>query len=187
MKKASELTRLLILLTKDEFRLLFALDFLHESEEYREVVHTHTRETPGVPPDDLGNYPWVEKLLRAARWLALDHGFKFKHIEFTEEGAFGDPEYCDESMVQYEIALAGQCVDFEGALIGAIRCADAADIDTLPMEALRDALAGVRSSIGEVERKAAERPDLMKQYDDARDKELAKINVIRSQKGGVVN
>ena len=181
--KIPELDRFLAKLTKAEFRLLFSVDFLYESEEYREVVDTSRYATPGVNPDLQGGLPWVEKLLRAARWLALEHGYQFEHYDIDEEGKFySDPEYWNDAMLLYAVALAGSFVDYEICLETACQVLDrwVEREDSFPIEVFREALAGVVQTIGEVERKAMKNPELFAKYDKARDEALESIGVKRS-------
>ncbi len=171
--KPSLLELLLVHLTRQEFKICFAVDFLADGAEEFEGHFPDMKSfsSPGWENSEA----WVEHLRRVIRYLALDLHYEFEYLEVFQNGSIrrrGD--VIEPKNVLYAVALLTNDVNFLAALRTAARHATSIG---LPREPFLEAVDMIEGAVNA--RVATIDPERHKQWEAEMDVVLASIGVAR--------
>lgn len=132
------------LLTQEEFKLLFSLVFVSNSDYFKDAYPIADYPSPGY---EGRSRDILEHMLRAARYLGLGHGYQFEGLLVRDNGSVGGPvvEPGNENYVDMlkNGGLPNLPLAFETAIAALLRHDPSFDVGPL-----RSALAQVREDLG---------------------------------------
>lgn len=159
-------------LTREEFKVVFAVSFLADSEDYGGFFELGAYATPGA-----SDTMWEETFRRVIRWLHFEHGFDFAGLMPRPDGRIlADKPICIPNFHFWEMLKLGQLPD----PVSAIRVA----LEVLPercpgfdLEVLRGALADIEDAAARVR---GPEPGEMDQADAFADLALSAVGIKRT-------
>lgn len=168
-------------LTREEWRVCYAVQFLDDFEEYADAFDLDRFATPGAegPAEH-----YEESFRRAIRFLALEHGFPFREVKVQETGEIYAEEVVEEGNLHYFNLLAlGKAPDILGCLRELLDKAPA----SMNTEPVREAISEISRVRKDIERQAKERGKEMRQEIEAREKALFSWGVTTDHEEGMVH
>ena len=168
-------------LTRKEWRVCYAVQFLDDFEEYADAYDLDRYATPGEEgaPDS-----YEESFRRAIRFLAIEHGYEFEAVKPQEDGSIYAESPVETRNAMYAILLAsGGSPDIPGCLRDLLAAAP----PSLNTEPIREAIHEVESVRDEMIRKSEEqRPEIERELRQ-RDEALAAWGVTTGNGRGMIH
>ncbi len=136
-------------LTREEFKLCFAVAFVSYTDVFSDVYPIARYATPGHEPAD---HTWEELIKQAIRYLGLECGYRFQALTPYDDGRITAQVQIEPRNAAFQrIFEWGSLPDVEDALRVAVRM-QGDGLVKIPQEPLRDALAIVRGHLETVRR-----------------------------------
>lgn len=168
-------------LTREEWRICYAVQFLNDWDEYANPFSLERFATPGLEGVD---EHYEESFRRAIRFLALEHGFKFKALHPQEDGAIYSEEPVEpRNRVYINLLQSGGAPDIPGCLRELLENAP----PSLATEAIVEAIHEIEGVKADVERKFDEQRPEIEQEISRRERVLASWGVVTGNGKGMIH
>lgn len=163
-------------LTQEEFKLVYAVDWLARSDDYGVHFPLANFATPGKPADGDGTV--AEDFKRVIRWLNFEHGVEFEGVEPWQDGAIAGTIVCPANLKYFEMLATGMPPDYLSALTTAIQVLEER-APGMNLEIFRAALSDLRLTIAT---RPKGDPEAEVQADRFADAALAAVGVVRGNR-----
>jgi hypothetical protein len=165
-------------LTREEWRMCYALQFLNDWEEYADAFDIDRFATPGTEgrPES-----YEESFRRAIRFLALGHGFTFTSLQCLDSGEiYGEPIE-ERNLLYVNLLATGGSPDIPGCLRELLAKAPS----SVTSEPIREAIEEIEQVVRHIEATAPK--DVINERLKAREVALASWGVEVAAGGGIVH
>lgn len=168
-------------LTREEWRICYAVQFLNDFDEYADPFSLERFATPGL--EGMADH-YEESFRRAIRFLALEHGFEFKALRPQEDGSiYADEPVETRNRVYINLLQTGGSPDIPGCIRELLENAP----PSLATEPIVEALHEIESVKGDIERKLDEQRPEIEQEIFRREQALASWGVITGNGKGMIH
>jgi hypothetical protein len=168
-------------LTREEWRMCYAVQFLDDFEEYADAFDLDRFATPGEEGDP---DTYEESFRRAIRFLALEHGFEFKALRPREDGSIYAEEPIEaRNRVYVSLLQTGGAPDIPGCLRELLERAP----PSLSTDPIVEAIHEVETVAKDIERKAGEQRPEIEQEISRREQALASWGVVTGNGKGMIH
>ena len=178
--RPTALEHTLVRLTREEFQVVYAIQWLEEFEEYRGEVPLEAFRTVGMEKHidpTTGALPYVEHLWRAIRFLHHRCHYQFEGLDVKDDLRIIAKPAVELRNILYDQGLALNAIDIRQALKTLIRWVESGKISNLNPDLFRQVLDEVDWSVQQAQLDI--NPEQMEKIEQLYDALLAKVGVVR--------